>query len=366
VYRTVLGLCILGVLVACGPSAPPPPAEPAAVRAAQSAGAADHSADNPYLPREGEAPVPVKVATCVVSGSYVHLYNALESNLFAKYGLAVEHAFIGGTAASLAALASNDVQFLYCGVDGTLPGMAVGKQGKIVATTLLGLPYVLITRAEVRSVLDLKGRSVGVARVGDLPDRLLRILLERHALVPNEDVMIRPIGGSTPERHRAMLSDVIQGHLATAPFDVMALKEGHNVVYRLSDLGLPSVGASVHANNAVLRDNPLLVQRFVAAMAESVQRTEQDPAAARQALRRTLDLADVDALDAVYDEVNRRSNRSLAIPMDQLGSLIGDARAEGTPVEIGGPADIATNAYVEELQRTRFLDQLWAGKPRAQ
>jgi ABC-type nitrate/sulfonate/bicarbonate transport system substrate-binding protein len=183
VYRTILAICILGALVACGPSVLPPSAEPAAVRAGQSAGSADGSAGNPYLPRDGEAPVAVKVATCVVSGSYVHLYNALESNLFAKYGLAVEHAFIGGTAASLAALASNDVQFLYCGVDGTLPGMAVGKQGKIVATTLLGLPYVLITRGEVRSVLDLKGKSVGVARVGDLPDRLLRILLERHGLV---------------------------------------------------------------------------------------------------------------------------------------------------------------------------------------
>src|SRR5437867_99062 len=101
VYRTIVSLCILGALVACGPSAPPPSAEPAAVRQGQSAGSADSSASNPYLPREGEAPVPVKVATCVVSGSYVHLYNALESDLFAKYGLAVEHAFIGGTAASL-------------------------------------------------------------------------------------------------------------------------------------------------------------------------------------------------------------------------------------------------------------------------
>jgi hypothetical protein len=101
-------------------------------------------------------------------------------------------------------------------------------------------------------------------------------------------------------------------------------------------------------------------------MAESVQRTEEDPAAARQALHRTLDLEDVDALDAVYDEVNRRSNRSLAIPLGQLSSLIEDARAEGTPVEIGGPEDIATNAFVEDLQRTGFLDRLWAGKPRAQ
>jgi len=303
------------------------------------------------------------VATCAVGGAFVHLYTALEANLFQPYGMTVEHTFIGGTAASLGALGANDIHFLYCGADGTLPGLSVGSQGKLVIATVKNLGYVLVTRPDVRSVTDLKGKSVGVARVGDLPDRLLRVLFERHGLVPNEDVMIRAIGGSGPERHRAMIADVIQGHLIGPPFDAAARKDGYNVVYEISDLGLPSAPVAVHASNAVLRDNPRLVQRFVAAMAESVRFAEQNPAVAREALRKTMDLDDPDGLDSVYNSFAvKHANRSMLVSFEALRAGIEEVRTEGTPVTIDGPDDIATNAFVEDLQRTGFFERLWGGQ----
>src|SRR5438067_8609823 len=116
--RLFLRLSLLAVLVACGPSAVPAPAPAASGGATDGRGRAEP--DNPYLAREGEPLTPIKVGTCVVSGSNLHLNTALRANLFPKYGLDVQHVFISGAAISLGALANNDIQFLYCGPEGTL------------------------------------------------------------------------------------------------------------------------------------------------------------------------------------------------------------------------------------------------------
>ena len=62
---------------------------------------------NPYLAKPGEAPVSVRVATCAVSGGFIHLYTALDNNLFEKYGIKANHIYIRGSGISLAATSAD-------------------------------------------------------------------------------------------------------------------------------------------------------------------------------------------------------------------------------------------------------------------
>ena len=41
---------------------------------------------NPYLPKSGERPVPLRVATSAVTGGFIHLYSALDYGILEKYG----------------------------------------------------------------------------------------------------------------------------------------------------------------------------------------------------------------------------------------------------------------------------------------
>lgn len=148
-------------------------------------------------------PVTVYIATCAVSGGFTHLYTALDHKLFDKYGINVKHVVIrGGSNISLAALTTDEIQFLYCAADSTIPGMASGADSTLVAAPLVGLPYVLIAQKEIKTVQDLRGKSIGVGSVAGLPFRLLRVFVKRFNL---EDVQIRAVGGSQPERYNALL-----------------------------------------------------------------------------------------------------------------------------------------------------------------
>ena len=173
---------------------------------------------NPYLPKPGERPLSMRISTCAISGGFIHLYTALDNGLFDKYGMKFENIFIRGSGPNLAALAGDDVQFTYCASDAIIPGMAAGIEAKIVASPLVKLPYVLVTRKEVRRPEDLRGKSLGIARAGDLSDRLSRAVVRKLGL-PLDAVTIRPIGGSQGERYQAMAAGIVQGVIITPPLE---------------------------------------------------------------------------------------------------------------------------------------------------
>lgn len=316
---------------------------------------------NPYLAKPGEAPVSVSVSTCAVSGGFVHLYAALDNGLFDKYGIKVSHKFISGSGIALAALAADEIQFLYCAAEATLPGLASGIDGKLVGAPLVGLPYILIGHKEIKRVEDLKGKSVGVSRPGNLDDRLMKAVLKRFNLT-TEEVTIRPIGGSQPERYNAMMQDLVQAVPVPPPLDARGKKDGFNIIYNLNDLELPFIYSSVHTNFKTLKERPWLVQRFVAAMAESIYFVEKNPDKAKASLGRVLKLQDQEILQSAYDAYAKSLvNRRMMVPSNALADAVEVARETGTNVR-KKPAELFDNSFAENLAKSGFLKEIWGGE----
>ena len=314
---------------------------------------------NPYLAKPGEAPVTVYVSTCAVTGGFIHLYTALDQKLFEKYGITVKHVVIrGGTNVNLAALGTDEVQFLYCAADSTIPGMATGRDATLVASPLVGLPYLIIARKEIRTVQDLKGKTIGVGTVAGLPYQLLKAFVKKFGL---EDMQIRPLGGSQPERYNALLQGVIHAAPFTPPMDARGKKDGFNIVYHLNDLGLPAIYSSLHTNAKTIRERRLTVQRFVAAIAESVRLVEDNPEKAKAAVAKALRVNDEAVLQSSYDAYAKRHiNRQLVVPANAVAESVEVARENGFKVTKKAP-DLIDGSFVENLDKTGFLKELWGG-----
>ena len=317
---------------------------------------------NPYLAKPGERGINIRIATCAVSGGFIHLYTALQNNLFDKYGFKMEHVYIRGSGPSVAALTADEIQFLYCAADATLPSLAAGIDVKLVAAPLVKLPFVLVTRKEIRRVEDLKGKSLGVVRAGDLSDRLSRILVKKFN-VP--DVTMRPIGGSQSERFQAMAANIVQGVVIAPPLDVRAKNEGYNVTYRLIDLDIPFIYSSLHASTRSIKERPEIVQRMVAAFAEAIHYADKHPAKAKAAIAKVMRVKDEEALQVSYnvytkDIVDRRmivSGTTVADSVELLRSL-------GIPVKRKAE-EIYDNSFVHHLEKSGFQKDLWGGEPHA-
>src|SRR5439155_12096543 len=145
---------------------------------------------NPYLAKPGESTVAIRVAACAISGSFMHLYTALDNHLFDKYGLKVEFLLVRGAGVSVAALTANELQFLYCTADAIIPSLAAGAEAKMIASPLIGLPWVIIARKDIKRIEDLKGKIFIATRPGGTPDTLIRAFMKKLNFIA-DDLKIR-------------------------------------------------------------------------------------------------------------------------------------------------------------------------------
>ncbi|MGZ8488962.1 MAG: ABC transporter substrate-binding protein [Candidatus Binatia bacterium] len=320
-----------------------------------------NAAANPYLPKPGERMVSLRIATSAVSGGCIHLYSALDYGIFEKYGFKIEHIYIRGQSPALAALAADQLQFNYGAADGSLPGIAAGVDVKFVASPLVKLPYVMIARKDIRRPEDLKGKSIGVTRPGDLSARLSRQVVRKFGLSA-DDVTIHPIGGSQSERYQAMLGNVVQAILVTPPLDIRAKIDGFNIIYRLIDLDIPFIYSSLMTNYKMLRERPDLVQRMVAALAEAVYFVEKNPDKAKAAVAKAMRVKDEDALQTSYNVYAKEIvDRTMVVPGNTVREAVDIARDSGTVVR-RKPEELYDNSFVNNLEKSGFLKELWGNE----
>ncbi len=316
---------------------------------------------NPYLPKSGEPPTMLRLATSAVTGGFVHLYTGLDYGIFEKYGLKCEHIYIRGSSPTLSALAGDQVQFTYGAADGSLPGLATGVEAKIIASPLIKLPYVMIARKEVRRPEDLKGKSIGVTRPGDLSARLSRQVVRKFGLT-TDDVAIHPIGGSQTERYQAMVANVVQAIIVTPPLDVRAKRDGFNVIYRLIDLDIPFIYSSLLTSYKMLRERPETVQRMVAALAETLYFVEKNPDKAKAAIAKAMRVKDEEALQSAYNVYAKEIvDRTMVVPAKSVSEAVDIARETGTVIR-RKPEELYDNSFVNNLEKSGFLKELWGSE----
>jgi ABC-type nitrate/sulfonate/bicarbonate transport system substrate-binding protein len=251
------------------------------------------------------------------------------------------------------------LQFLYCTADAIIPSLAAGADAKLIASPLVGLPWVLIARKELRRIEDLKGKIFIATRPGGTPDTLIRVLMKKLNFTA-DDLRIRHIGGAgQTEVYNALQQDLGHATMVTPPLDARAKRDGFNVIYQLDDLNLPAIYSSLFTNNRLLKERPDAVQRFVAAMAEAVYYVEKNPDRAKAAVGKVLAVKDQESLQSAYDAYAKQLvNRRLTVPAARVGEAIENARQAGTQVR-RKPVETYDNSFAEQLEKSGFLKELW-------
>ena len=315
---------------------------------------------NPYLAKPGEARAKVRIGTCAVTGGFIHLYTALENRIFEKYGLQPEHVFVRGGSVAMAALAADEISFLYCNADANIVRIGVGADGKLVASPLVGLPYVVLARKDIKQPSDLKGKSIGVTRPGDFTYKLGKEFLKKFNL-SDKEVTLATVGGTPTERYAALTQNIFQATVIQPPLDARGKKDGFNVIYNLNDLGFPFIYSSLFTNSRTLKQRPDVVQKTVAALAEAVHFVENNPDRAMASVGKTLRIKDADTLRSAYEAYAKNLiNRRMIVPANMVAQTLDIAREEGANIRRKA-TEVFDNTFVENLDKSGFMKELWGG-----
>ena len=125
---------------------------------------------------------PLRVAYSAISGAMSSLWVAQEGDYFKREGLDVELLYIGGGSLLIQSMISGDVPFAYGPSVPVINASLRGADLVLVGNTGNSLVFSIMSRPEIKQPANLKGKKVGVTRLGGSTDWALDAALKQGGL----------------------------------------------------------------------------------------------------------------------------------------------------------------------------------------
>ncbi len=321
---------------ACAPASAPAPTQAPAAKPAEApkpaaATTAPAATAKPAAPAPTLAPaaaakptgpkVKVPVGVSVQVFSFTPLYVGKEKGFFDEQNLDMELNIFKSGAEAQQALLADAVMVGAGGLSEALTIAAQGVDTKVFLFIQDALVYKLVAKPEIKTVDDLKGKTMGISRAGSLTDQVVRITLAKLGKDPNM-VTYQQSGGS-PQRLAALQAGALDATILDAPSNQLAARAGFNTLVDVAKLlqGFPyEVG---YAKKETIDKNRDVFLRFTKAYIKSAEFVN-DPKNKGEVIKiaaKYLDLKEDDARIAYEDVISY-------FPKD------GMPKAEGTQLAI--------------------------------
>jgi len=161
--------------------------------------------------------------------------------------------------------------FDYMVPTGTLvPGIVQSRQPFKIILTALRTHYSLIAQPQIRSVEDLRAKTVGIASIGSSNDLIMREVLKAHGLDASKDVKSLGLGSSSVDRFAALVSGGVDATFLSAPFDTRAMEMGYKRIAKAIDyVRWPQAGLATTEDK--IRQSPQEVEKVTRAALKGIR-----------------------------------------------------------------------------------------------
>jgi NitT/TauT family transport system substrate-binding protein len=303
----------------------------------------------------------VRLSHSALETSNAVWFIAQELGFYKKYGLDSELLFIPSTTTSLTSLLAGDVNVANVSGGAVASAVLAGAQIALVACYLNSLPYELVVNESIKTAEELKGKSIGISRLGSASDVAARALLRGLNLEPDKQVPILQVGGSS-ERAAAFRAGRIAGF--PSPPGIVHLTKGMPFRILISTADFKQRFEFPYICAATTRDylqkNRDVVKRVIMAHIEAVHfvKTRKDESKkimskyARTTNENYLESA-YSASAKLYDAVPLVTRPGVEV---QIREAIATARKPGAQLRF---EDLADESLVRELDKSGFIDKIY-------
>lgn len=180
----------------------------------------------------------VRIAVSSKSLGFLDTWAAKERGFFRKHGLEAEIIAMRPPL-TIGALQAGEIDYAI-GASTTSRGAISGAPVRIVSLALRSSFHTLVTRPNIKTIADLKGKTIAVT-IGAADDFVARHLLRRGGIDPREVSFVNMGGSDT--RFPALAAGTIDASPLSLPFFVVAKRQGYNLLGTAVDvLEMATVG----------------------------------------------------------------------------------------------------------------------------
>lgn len=290
---------------------------------------------------------PARAADTVILGSVGSastnswpVYIGINKGFFAAEDLKVDYVFAQSNAGVNQQLAAGSIDFaINTGLVDPIRAVEKGAGVAIVRIEIQGPPYILNARSSIKSMKELRGKTISVGGAKDITRIFVERMLAADGVKPGEFDMV--FAGATSARFAALQSGAVDAAIVAPPYSFRAEAAGFTNLGRTIDYvkDLPFAGTVVNRTFAAAK--PRVVDRVLAVMNRSIAWL-YDPKNRAEAVKMMVEVSrmQADDVEKSYDfliggklfeptgKVSRAKLTALVGALAQLGDVPGGFEIE--------------------------------------
>jgi NitT/TauT family transport system substrate-binding protein len=292
--------------------------------------------------------------------SQAYPWFAQEAGLFRKYNLEVPLVFVTPGAPAVAAMLSGDSEVAVIGAASiTRPFVQGNKDPVIIGGIKSLLTHSIIAKPDIKTPEQLKGKRIGVSRIGSNP-HYFAVQALRHYGIDSREVSYIQAGGA-PETLAALVAQGIDAAVLTVPTDAQALKLGYHYVIYGPDLKIAYAATTFTTRRSIVAKRGPVIGRFMRAMAEASKIMHTDKEYMYRVMGKYLRVDDRALLEASYNVESKALEPRLAIKLEGIQSTLDEIAPTDPRAKTVKPQEMIDTRYLDEMEKSGFMDKLWGG-----
>ncbi|MGE5146113.1 MAG: ABC transporter substrate-binding protein [Candidatus Eiseniibacteriota bacterium] len=249
----------------------------------------------------------IKIALPVLSLESMPIFIAEQEGYFKKHGVEVEVIASRGGGEAMKSYISGDVQIVGTGFPEVGLMRARGVDVELFFAQTTRVPFALIGRKDLnlKSVADLKGKTVAVTSPGSLTANLTRYFIQQAGMDPSKDVSLVSVGGGG-EILGALKSKKADAAMLFEPFVTIAITQGiATMVVDVPDKLDAFSSAPLSTSKAFLQKSPKAAKGLFDALVEGLTYLHSNKAGTLELAKKKFPGANPAVLKAALERMDK-------------------------------------------------------------
>ncbi len=296
-----------------------------------------------------------------VSALHSAVWVAEQKGFFRKQGLETEVIVTGqGATIGIGGLLANDIQIASAGGDALVNAALRGGDTVMIAAVVnRGLNRIMV-RPDIKTPADLKGRKIGVSRIGAVSHSVLLMMLKNWNMSP-ADIQVMQLG-SSPNMLAGLDKGSIDGAVMTIPFVFVAEDRGFRVLVDLAETDIYYLHTMIASTRSYIRTNHDKTVKFLKGFLEGIAYFKQNKKESLEIVRKKLRLnADQERnLERAYDLLATKYYEQMPYPsLRGVETVLGLVEKDNPKAKEADPKSFVDDSLLREIDASGFVKGLY-------
>ena len=304
----------------------------------------------------------VVIGHASMSSVVLTLWAAQDRGFFAKNNIDAQLVFIPGSPTLVASLNTGDVHFGFTGGTATLGAAVAGLDVRVLAAFANRVQSELVTRPEIKTAADLKGKRVGVTSIGGTGWMSALLILEQIGINADRDKMQLTSFGDQRVISQALESGTIQAGALAGVFSKKLARAGYWIPGEPDKIPLTGTGLVVKAD--YLHNQVATSRNVLRGLVEghAYVLNPANKASTIEILSKRLGLSDPSAAADGYDDYVHGVVRKPYVGIDGLKNIQRFMKLRNPKIAELNLEKLIDESLLREFEKSGFLDQQFGVK----